>query len=82
MSLYNVGEYDKAIPFFQKCVDLKDKENSAYIFFSDIYHRRGDFEMECFVLEAGMKNIKFASLTNENKTGVGDRLENVKYYIK
>lgn len=82
MSLYNVGEYDKAIPIFQKCVDLKDNENYTYIVFSDIYHRRREFEMECQVLEEGMKNIKFASLTNENKTGVGDRLENVKYYMK
>lgn len=38
--------------------------------------------MECQVLEEGVKNIKFASLTNENKTGVGDRLENIKYYLK
>lgn len=81
--LYNKGDYDNAIPIYQECVDLEDKEYYTYIIFAEIYHKKREFELECKVLEKGIENIQFKSqIHNDSKTGLGDKLENIRYYLK
>ena len=81
--LYNEGDYENAIPIYQQCVDLGDNEYYTYIIFAEIYHKRREFELECHVLERGIENINFeAQIHNDSKTGLGDKLENVQYYLE
>ena len=82
-NLYNEGDYDNAIPIYYECVDLGDTEYYTYITFAEIYHKRREFELECKVLEKGIENINFkAQIHNDSKTGLGDKLENIKYYLE
>lgn len=82
-NLYNEGDYDNAIPIYQECVELGDTEYYTYITFAEIYHKRREFELECHVLEKGIENIDFeAQIHNDSKSGLGDKLENIKYYLE
>ena len=82
-SLYYDGEYDKAIPLFEKCIEFNDNEKTTYLLLADIYHRKQDFESEIKVLKKGMENITSEyAIHNESKSGVGDKLENVTYYME
>lgn len=81
--LYYTGNYDEAIPLFNACIEVNDESNETYLLLADIYHRNKDFELECEVLEKGIENITFEyAIHNDSKSGVGDKLENVKYYLE
>ena len=58
-------------------------KKTTYLLLADIYHRKQDFESEIKVLKKGVENITFEyAIHNESKSGVGDKLENVTYYME
>lgn len=82
-SLYYMGHYEDAIPLFNVCIKVNDDEKTTYLLLADIYHRNKDFESEVKVLEKGVENITFEyAIHNDSNSGVGDKLENVKYYLE
>ena len=83
VKLFYEGRYDEAIPYFEKCVDLRYDNGQIYNLLATIHIRNKNFESAKEVLEKGVENVSFeSSIHNEHKTGLGDRLVNINNYLE
>ncbi len=85
-SLYKMGSFDEAIKEFERALELNEKYTDAYIYYSELYISRKEFEKAETLLENALKKEVISPKIFFNygltKMGKKDYVEAFKYFEK